>query len=53
MFEKIKKIQHIFLWIFYITNCFSCGKSNAASTMDALLLVTTNVQGQLDLVDEK
>ena len=48
MLNKIKKIQHIFLWILLSLILESCGKSNAASTMDAVLLVTTNVQGQLD-----
>ena len=48
MLKNIKKIQHIFLWIFLSLIVESCGKSNAASTMDAVLLVTTNVQGQLD-----
>ena len=47
MLKNIKKYNISFCGSFTLI-VESCGKSNAASTMDAVLLVTTNVQGQLD-----
>ena len=43
MIDNIKNTTYLFM-DFLSLIVESCGKSNAASTMDAVLLVTTNVQ---------